>query len=77
VVTLGTNPKHSDIQDNLEQVVKEGFMVKVGTSDCKFVHDKVRKAAYGLIPKQEKNQVRQQNILAGVNVPITCLIFQL
>jgi predicted ATPase len=57
VETLGTDPKHSDVQDNLEQVVKGGFMVKVGTSDFKFVHDKVREAAYGLIPEQEKNQV--------------------
>jgi predicted ATPase len=57
VETLGTDPKYSDVQDNLEQVVKGGFMVKVGTSDFKFVHDKVREAAYGLIPEQEKNQV--------------------
>ena len=55
VATLST--EHSDVRDKLEQVVKEGFMVKVGTSDFKFVHDKVREAAYGLIPEQEKNQV--------------------
>ena len=28
VATLGTDQKHSDILDNLEQVVKEGFMVR-------------------------------------------------
>ncbi len=33
VAALSTNPEHSDIQDKLEQVVKEGFMIRCGTSD--------------------------------------------
>jgi len=59
VVTLlaATNPRHADIQNKLEQVVKEGFMVKIGTSNFRFAHDKVREAAYSLIPNEEKNQV--------------------
>ena len=83
VETLGTDPKHSDVQDNLEQVVKGGFMVKVGTSDFKFVHDKVREAAYGLIPEQEKNQVSTGTKHTGwseyyyylPNISITTLVY--
>jgi len=57
VATLCACPEHSDIRDELEQVVKEGFMVKVGTSDFKFVHDKVREAAYSLISEKDTDQV--------------------
>jgi predicted ATPase len=57
VTTLANDPKHSDIRDELEKLVKEDFMVRVGTSDFKFVHDKIREAAYSLIPESDKNQV--------------------
>jgi hypothetical protein len=57
VAVLGNVPEQSDIRNKLEQVVKEGFMVKGGTSDFVFVHDKVREAAYSLIPEKEKDKV--------------------
>jgi hypothetical protein len=80
ITTLGRDPDHSDIRDNLERVVKEGFMVKVGTSEFKFVHDKVREAAYCLVPEQEKNQVSATaKALPGpyVKLGLNCLIFRL
>jgi hypothetical protein len=57
VKTLSAHPEYTDIRDTLDQVIREGYMVKDGTSEFKFVHDKVREAAYSLIPEQDKIQV--------------------
>mmetsp|Transcript_21805 Transcript_21805/g.34252 ORF Transcript_21805/g.34252 Transcript_21805/m.34252 type:complete len:156 (+) Transcript_21805:44-511(+) len=54
---LSTNPTYSNIQSGLDHAVVEGFVIKVGDSDFKFVHNKIRDVAYSLIPDSEKNQV--------------------
>jgi predicted ATPase len=54
---LCTSSEYSTISDGLEEAVRKGFVMKVGSSDFKFSHDKVREAAYSLIPDSEKNQV--------------------
>jgi predicted ATPase len=54
---FSTHPEYSTIRDGLEEAVREGFMMKLGSSDFKFVHDKVREAAYSLIPDGKENLV--------------------
>jgi hypothetical protein len=75
VAASSTHLELSNIQDKLKQVLKEGFMIKVGNFDFKFVHDKVREAAYSLIPKKDKDQVsRAVEQLYNVQ---TCLTFHI
>ncbi|KAL3791816.1 hypothetical protein HJC23_002447 [Cyclotella cryptica] len=53
---LAAAPQFHNLQSTLDQVVvKDGFMDFDGFN-YRFVHDKVREAAYGLIPPVEKDQ---------------------
>jgi predicted ATPase len=47
----------SRVQRGLEGAIGDGFIEKDGDGYFKFVHDKVREAAYSLIPDSEKKQV--------------------
>ena len=55
--SLSKSTEYSDIQDSLKIAIRDGFITRDEEGNCKFVHDKVREAAYNLIPDNEKKQV--------------------
>ena len=54
---LTKSTEYSDAQDSLKISIRDGFVVRDEEGNIKFVHDKVREAAYNLIPDVEKKQV--------------------
>jgi predicted ATPase len=54
---LSESVELSGFRDWLETAIGDGFIEKDGDGYFKFVHDKVREAAYSLIPDSDKKQV--------------------
>jgi predicted ATPase len=54
---LSESVEYSGVRDWLEGAVSDGFIEKDGGGNFKFVHDKVREAAYNLISDSAKKQV--------------------
>jgi len=51
---LSKTSKYTGIEDWINKAVKEGYLLQ---GKFRFVHDKVREAAYSLIPEREKSRV--------------------
>ena len=54
---LAESPEYSEVRNGLERAISDGFVEVYAEGYIKFVHDKVREAAYNLIPDGEKKQV--------------------
>ena len=54
---LNESAEYAGVRNGLEGALIDGFIAKDGEGYLKFVHDKVREAAYNLIPGYGKKQV--------------------
>jgi predicted ATPase len=54
---LSESTEYPGLRDGLERAVSDGFVEKDDDGNFKFCHDKIREAAYDLIPDKEKNEV--------------------
>ena len=54
---LSESIEYSGIRDGLEGAISDGFIEKDSDGNFKFSHDKIREAAYNLIPDSDKKQV--------------------
>ena len=54
---LDKSEGYAGVEDGLKLAVDGGFVEKPREGEYKFVHDKIREAAYNLIPESDKKQV--------------------
>jgi predicted ATPase len=54
---LSESPEYAGVRNGLEGAISEGFVELNAEGSFKFVHDKVREAAYNLTPDRDKKQV--------------------
>jgi predicted ATPase len=69
---LSATSQYSNIFNGLEESCQLGFMISVWGLGWGFSHDKIRKAAYSLIPDFEKDGVSASEVCLWLNLPRDC-----
>jgi len=72
---LCESAEYCGVRDGLEGAVRDGFVEKDGEGHLKFVHDKVREAAYDLISDDDKKQVCETLSLFIASFVLLCHLF--
>ena len=57
LTVLGKSSEYAGLRRELKGAINDGFVEATAERKLKFVHDKIREAAYHLIPDNEKKQV--------------------
>ncbi len=55
LIVSGLEP--SEVEAGLEETLREGMLVRVGPTQCRFLHDRIQQAAHELIPAPERKAV--------------------
>ncbi len=66
--------EYAGVRNGLEGALSDGFILKDGAGRLQFVHDKVREAAYNLIPGSDKKEVSVSVMLFTCSVK--CVLFR-
>ncbi|MGE5390107.1 MAG: AAA family ATPase [Deltaproteobacteria bacterium] len=59
-LTLGSNTSHEQVQQALQEAIREGLVLQYVENVYRFQHDRIQQAAYNLIPSESREHIHLQ-----------------